>query len=81
MLKYLIAACLLFAGCAGSPETPDDLIYRQIPEAWLEECQLPPMPENNAELSDAFAQTYQCAEIGNKDKRRIRGLTTGASPQ
>lgn len=63
-------------GCSVSqPTIPDSLEYREIPEAYLQECVLPKVPLSNGNLSDAFAQAYQCGEQGNKDKRRIRALS------
>ena len=67
---------LLLAGCAGGPPPQPDVIYRQIPEAFLQACPLPPLPTTNGEMEDAFVQTYQCAQIGNADKARIKELTT-----
>ena len=66
---------VLITGCATRPKPVPDLEYRSIPEAYLQACQLPPAPLSNAELSDAFAQAYQCGEQGNRDKQRIRELT------
>lgn len=71
------ALLLVFlSGCSGVPIiVPGPLEYREIPEALLQECTLPPVPLSNGEMSDAFAQTFQCAEQGNKDKQRIRELS------
>ena len=70
--------CLLMlvigAGSGGCASGPADVVYIQIPEGYLLECELPAVPQNNAELSDAFAQAYKCGEQGNKDKERIRNL-------
>lgn len=66
----------LLAGCASKPPEPGDIVYREIPEGYLQECTLPPRPENNGELSEAFVVAYACAEQGNRDKRRIRDLAT-----
>lgn len=72
---YLFVLVLL-SGCGVfQPKAPPPLVYRAIPEALLQECQLPPAPLSNAELSDAFARAYQCGEQGNVDKQRIRNLT------
>jgi hypothetical protein len=60
------------AGCAHRP--PPEVKYIPIPAGYLEPCELPPVPTNNAELSDAFVIAYQCAEQGNRDKERIRAL-------
>ncbi len=49
-------------------------MYIEVPEGYLLECELPAVPQNNAELSDAFASAYKCGEQGNKDKERIRNL-------
>lgn len=73
MLKRFLPLVLL-AACSATPEAPPELVYRQIPEAWLQACDLPRKPRTNAELSDAFAKAYQCAELSNEDKRRIRDL-------
>ena len=72
---YTCALLLVFlSGCVSQPSVPDSLEYRKIPEAYLQECVLPPVPISNGEMSDAFAQAYQCGEQGNKDKQRIRAL-------
>lgn len=63
---------VLLSGCASN--RPADVVYVQVPEGYLLECELPAAPQNNAELSDAFAQAYKCGEQGNKDKERIRNL-------
>ena len=68
----LVSGCSLFA---RRPAVPD-VEYLPIPEAYLQECPLPPAPLDNGDLSEAFAQAYQCGEQGNKDKQRIRELTT-----
>lgn len=65
---------ILCTGCATRPKPIPDLEYRTIPEAYLQECQLPPVPLNTGELSDAFVQAFQCAEQGNRDKQRIKNL-------
>ena len=71
----LFALSIALTGCAVSqPRIPDSLKYREIPEAYLQECALPAAPLSNGDLSDAFAQAYQCAEQGNTDKRRIKAL-------
>ena len=72
----LLALSLALTGCGVSqPTIPDSLEYREIPEAYLQECALPAAPLSNGDLSDAFAQAYQCGEQGNSDKRRIKELT------
>ncbi len=70
----LLTIVVFLAGCVSQPTIPGTLEYREIPEAYLQECELPAAPLNNAELSDAFAQAYQCGEQGNRDKRRIKDL-------
>lgn len=66
---------VVLSGCGVSqPTIPDSLEYREIPAAYLQECALPSVPLNNGEMSDAFAQAFQCAEQGNNDKQRIRTL-------
>ncbi len=62
---------VLLSGCASGPA---DVVYIEVPEGHLLPCELPAKPQNNAELSDAFAQAYKCGEQGNKDKERIRNL-------
>ena len=76
MNKFTCALLLVFlSGCVSAPPAPlPDLEYREIPEAYLQECVLPKAPLSNGNLSDAFAQAYQCGEQGNNDKRRIREL-------
>ena len=75
-VTYTCALLLVFlSGCGVSqPTIPDALEYREIPAAYLQECELPAAPLSNAELSDAFAQAYQCGEQGNRDKQRIKKL-------
>jgi len=63
---------VFLSGCASN--RPAEVVYIQIPEGYLLECELPAVPQNNAELSDAFASAYLCGEQGNKDKERIRNL-------
>ena len=74
-MRIITCTCLLMlvllSGCASGPA---EIVYIQIPEGYLLECELPAVPQNNAELSDAFAQAYKCGEQGNKDKQRIREL-------
>ena len=66
---------VLLAGCGASqPVVPPPIEYREIPAALLQECALPEAPLSNAELSDAFAQAYQCGAQGNRDKQRIKEL-------
>ena len=75
-LNFVLILVLILSGCGvGQPTVPGPLEYREIPEAYLQECELPAMPLSNAELSDAFAQAYQCGEQGNRDKRRIKELS------
>lgn len=62
---------LSVVGCASSPS---EVVYIEVPEGHLLPCELPAVPQDNAELSDAFAQAYKCGEQGNKDKERIRNL-------
>lgn len=74
-MRTVTCICLLLlvllSGCASSPAS---VVYVQIPEGYLQPCELPDAPQNNAELSDAFAQAYRCGEQGNIDKERIRNL-------
>ena len=76
LILTLIMMLILSCGCSGAPIiVPGPLEYREIPEALLQECLLPPVPLSNGEMSDAFAQAFQCAEQGNRDKRRIKELS------
>ena len=78
MRVLIIAAIVLTSatGCVSRPPEPQPPIeYREIPEGYLQPCELPDAPTNNGELSEAFVVAYQCAEIGNRDKQRIRDLT------
>lgn len=72
----IFATVVLFfaTGCASQPPEAHEIIYRNIPEGYLQECTLPPMPEDTADLSDAFVQAYRCGEQGNSDKQKIREL-------
>ena len=74
-MRTITCTCLLLlvflSGCASGPA---EVLYIPVPEGYLQPCELPAVPQDNAELSDAFAKTYLCAEIGNKDKERIRNL-------
>ena len=75
-LVYCVGLLLVLSACGGAPIiVPGPLEYREIPEDLLQECVLSPVPLSNGEMSDAFAQTFQCAEQGNRDKRRIRELS------
>jgi len=65
----------LLMGCVSKPPVVPDLEYRQIPEGYLQECALPPVPLDTGDLSEAFVQAYQCGEQGNRDKQRIKELT------
>ncbi len=79
MRSYTVTAaiCGIFlAGCAAPRVPVPDVEYMEIPEGYLQECVLPPAPLDTAELSDAFVQAYQCGEQGNRDKQRIRELTS-----
>ncbi len=81
MYSYKLTVCAILStymltGCgASTPPIVPDLEYRKIPEAYLQKCQLPPVPLDTGDLSDAFMQAYQCGEQGNRDKQRIRALT------
>ncbi len=73
IITYTCVLMLVFlTGCASN--RPADVVYIEVPEGYLLPCELPAAPQNNAELSDAFAQAYKCGEQGNKDKERIRNL-------
>lgn len=71
LLLLGLSGCSLFANRAPDVGEP---LYRDIPEGLLQECELPPLPDNTGEMSEAFVQAYQCGEQGNIDKRRIREL-------
>lgn len=75
-MRIITCTCLLMlvllSGCASN--RPGEVVYIPIPEGYLLPCELPAVPQVNAELSDAFAKAYQCGEQGNKDKERIRNL-------
>lgn len=75
-MRNLVLTLLIssLAGCASGPEPQPELRWREIPEGYLQPCELPPMPEDTAELSDAFVWAYQCGVIGNRDKERIKSL-------
>ena len=75
IILTLIMMLVLSCGCAASIPEPAPLEYREIPAALLQECVLPPVPLSNGEMSDAFAQAYQCGEQGNRDKERIKNLS------
>lgn len=72
---------LLTTGCAsvGKPPIVYDREFREIPEGLLQECVLPEMPLDNGELSEAFVVAYNCGELGNRDKQRIKALSTSNS--
>lgn len=74
-MKIITCTCVLMlvflSGCASGPA---EVLYIPVPEGYLQPCELPAVPQDNAELSDAFAKAYKCGEQGNKDKQRIREL-------
>lgn len=74
-MKRVLLSLLMLAGCQTAPPQVCPLEYREVPEAYLQECPLPPLPQTNGEKEDALVQSYQCAQIGNADKARIRELT------
>lgn len=63
---------LLTASVAGCGMVPVRVTYIPVPAGYLEPCDLPPVGDYNTDLADGFVQAYQCAEIGNRDKERIR---------
>ncbi len=71
MIGFAIVVYMFLQGCATRPT---EVVYVQVPEGYLQACELPEVPQDNAELSDAFAQAYKCGEQGNRDKERIRNL-------
>lgn len=73
MNKFIILTLAALAGCAGNAPVPT-VEYIPVPEGYLLPCALPALPEANGGLSEAFAQAYACAEIGNNDKAAIRDL-------
>ncbi len=75
-ILLITTLCFVAAGCASKPPVaPPPLEYREIPEGFLQPCELPAAPTNTGELSEAFVIAFQCAEQGNRDKQRIRDLT------
>lgn len=74
-MRKLIYTVLLFCGgCVSTPPEPGAREYREIPEGYLQECEVPTLPTDNGEMSEAFVLAAKCAELGNADKRRIREL-------
>lgn len=71
----LLVLVLLTTGCVTRPKKPADRVYREIPAALLLPCELPPAPLNNGELSGAYVVAFKCAELGNRDKQRIKELS------
>ncbi len=74
MRNILLVVTFCFAGCVSSPPEVPPLEYREIPEGYLQPCELPPKPDMNGDLSEAFVIAYKCGELGNRDKARIREL-------
>ena len=73
LLIAMILVLLVTGGCTR-PRKPGAAVYIPVPEGYLQECELPAVPEDTGGLSDAFAQAYLCGDQGNKDKERIRNL-------
>ena len=71
----VLIAVMLMTGCVSRPPKPADREFREVPAALLLPCELPPAPLNNGELSAAYVVAYKCAELGNRDKQRIRELS------
>ncbi len=69
---FIASVLSMFTGCAS--QRPGPVQYIEVPESYLQPCELPPLPKDNAEMSDAFAKSYKCGEQGNRDKERIREL-------
>lgn len=65
----------VLGACVSTPPVVYEREYREIPEGYLQPCALPEIPLSTGELSEAFVAAYQCAELGNDDKQRIRELT------
>ena len=77
MKKTIVFSLLVFVGgCVSTPPQVFEREYREIPEGYLQPCALPQTPLSTGELSEAFVAAYKCAELGNKDKQRIRELTS-----
>lgn len=74
MRKLVCCAVLFLAGCAAQLPPIPEVRYLEIPEGYLQSCELPPAPDDTSDLSDAFVIAYKCAEQGNKDKEKIRAL-------
>ena len=72
MRNILAVTCLFLSGCStfGS-KAP---VYHDVPEAYLQKCDVPPLPDNNGEMAEAYLGAAQCAIQGNTDKDRIRDL-------
>lgn len=70
---FLYITAFSVSGCGALPEKPCPAC-REVPEAYLQECEVPPVPDSNGELSEAYVGAAQCAILGNEDKRRIREL-------
>lgn len=73
-VKFGFAIILLVMLLEGCATRPSEVTYVEIPEGYLQACELPAKPQFNDELSDAFAQAYRCGDQGNIDKERIRNL-------
>jgi hypothetical protein len=68
MRAVILCVAALATGCA----TPQNYVtFVPVPAGYLEPCVLPPVPDTNPELSEAYVQAYQCAALGNRDKERI----------
>ena len=74
MRLTIILLILFSAGCVSTPPEVGEREYREIPEGYLRPCALPSAPLSTGELSEAFVAAYKCAELGNRDKQRIREL-------
>lgn len=74
MRVAVILCAIALCGCVSKPPTPDGVLYHEVPESWLQPCELPEAPHTNGDLSAAYVVAYQCAEQGNRDKARIREL-------
>ena len=75
LLTSALIAVLLTTGCVSRPPKVSERNYREIPAGYLQPCELPQVPLNNGELSEAYVVAYKCGEQGNRDKQRIRELT------
>ena len=70
-LLVFLSSCSAFRNV--EPEVK--VIYVEIPEIYLQKCDIPPLPEDNGEMAEAYLGAAQCAIRGNRDKAKIREIT------